>query len=143
YVLEYEGAADRESRAIHVVSSKVYQQIGEDEDCVSRRRVHLAVNSDNKSFLLCVRIEGANGRTFDEWGESMLACIEKGKSQWVRISSGESEYRCKTAPWETFPGPIFPPDIKTVPEMLKLAFKNRQIKSIVHPLLRQLRAEGK
>lgn len=101
--------------------------------------IYTAINRQGVIFLWPIRLPGEDGR-HDEWNRSALEAAERAKTQWVRIMANMSlgAYEVYEAVGD-MPEPIWP-DI-TFQKVIEIAFKDRFIKSIDHPVVRRLRGE--
>jgi hypothetical protein len=97
------------------------------------------INRQGVLALWPIRLPGEDGR-HDEWNRSALEAAEMAKTQWVRIVSKMSlgAYEVHEALGD-MPEPSWP-DI-TFQKVIEIAFKDRFIKSIDHPVVRRLRGE--
>jgi hypothetical protein len=87
-----------------------------------------------------LRLPGADGK-FDNWGRSALEAAQEAKGRWVRLTANMATgmYDIYVAPAD-LPPPVWP--AMTFKELLRLAFKDKVIADINHPVLRRLRGEA-
>ena len=93
----------------------------------------------NNVFLWPVRVPETDGRR-NNWHVSMLRAAEMAMQKWVRVQANMSDGK-----YDVFKatGPIPDPEWPEMlfQDMLKIAFEDRFIDSIDHPILKQLRGE--
>jgi len=90
-------------------------------------------------ILWPVRLPGPDGR-LDSWSRSALDAAEMAKGQWVRVAANMSlgGYDVFVATGE-FPDPEWP-DV-TFQKLLEIAFRDRFIRTLDHPVIKKLRGE--
>lgn len=95
------------------------------------------MNRQGTVFLWPIRMPDENGR-LDEWNRSALAGAKLAETQWVRISSdrGLGAYGVSVATGD-LPDPEWPD--KPFKEILRIAFRDRFIDSMNHPVVLRLR----
>ena len=96
-----------------------------------------AISREAVVILWPVPLPDESGRR-NAWAETAREACELAKSAWVRLAADMSlgAYRIYEAEGQ-LSEPIWPE--KTLPELLKLAFKDRIIDSADHPVIRRLR----
>jgi hypothetical protein len=111
----------------------------EGEATVSPRALYTAMNRQGVLFIWPVRLPQPDGRA-DEWSRTSLEAVELAMKGWVRITANQSlgAYDVHMAG-----GRLGEPVWPQVPfaMILKVAFQNRYIDSLEHPVLRRLRGE--
>lgn len=99
----------------------------------------LAINRQNNLFLWPVRLPGRDGRS-NPWNDSALAGAQRAERRWIRLAANmpaglydtfEASAESSEPEW---------PDL-SMSEILRRAFKDRFIRSLDHPVLKQLRGE--
>ena len=87
-------------------------------------------------FLWPIRLPNADGR-HDNWNRSALEAAELAKKKWIKVVSNMSlgGYEVYEATGE-LPDPEWP-DL-SFEEIIKIAFKDRYIKEMDHPVIRRL-----
>ena len=92
-------------------------------------------------FLSDIPLQDADGKD-NEYNRSRREAYEMAKEKWVKIQANMplGAYEIFRAKGE-LPDPVWPDEPKTMKEALKIAFKNKIIDSIDHPVLKQLRGE--
>jgi hypothetical protein len=101
---------------------------------------YLSVTMQGKYFLWPVRVPADDTREPDRWMRTPLEAVRLAKDQWTRITWNEESRQHDVA---TSAAPQEPewPDL-SFRELLKLAFQDRVIDSLDHPVLRKLRGES-
>jgi hypothetical protein len=109
------------------------------EPTVSIRLLVTACTRQGQTFLWPVRLPDATGK-LDTWNDSARQAVDRASGSWVRLISNRTlgSYDVLTAPGE-LGEPAWP--ALTFAELLKLAFKDRKIEALDHPVLRRLRGE--
>jgi hypothetical protein len=123
--------ADREQYV--VAANLVADLTGE----IAFKTVFAAINREGKPFLWPVPLPSADGRD-NEWNHSQRGGAEKAMQKWIRLSSnmaiGQYEIKEATA---TLPEPDWPE--LSFQEIIRLAFADRVITSLDHPVVKRLR----
>lgn len=90
-------------------------------------------------FVWPIKLEDERGR-LDEWNAVALEAAERAREKWIRLVAniGAGTYDVLEAAG-VFPEPAWPE--LSLQRILSLAFKDRVIDSIDHPVLRRLRGE--
>jgi len=90
-------------------------------------------------FLWPVKLPDENGR-LDEWNAVALEASERAKSKWVRLMANmpAGTYDVLEAAGQ-FSEPVWP--VASLQKLLEIAFKDRVIDAMDHPVLRRLRGE--
>jgi len=97
----------------------------------------LAVSRGGPPFIWPLRMPASNGR-FDDWGESALRAADRAKHEWLRVSAVPEEGRYHVVPAENDWGdPRWPRE--SFDELMALAFSQKQIRDLQHPVVRRLR----
>ena len=95
------------------------------------------MNRQGVPFLWPVRLPGPDGRR-DEWSRTALEAADLARRGWVRIAANMS-----LGAYDVFQatGTLPDPDWPALPfrELLRVAFRDRFIDSLAHPILRRLR----
>jgi hypothetical protein len=99
-----------------------------------------AINRQGVVFLWPVKLPRPDQRR-DEWSRTELEAAELGMEGWVRVranmSLGAYEVFETTANW---PAPVWPADIG-FSKLLEIAFRDRFVRNLDHPVVRRLRGE--
>lgn len=98
-----------------------------------------AINRQDVAFLWPIRLPGPDGR-LDPWNTSALTAAERAMREWVRVTANRSlgAYDIFTAD-ATLPDPVWP-DI-SFEDLLKIAFRDRFIRDLDHPVIRKLQGK--
>lgn len=85
-----------------------------------------------------VRLPGEDGRQ-DAWSRSALEAADLGQRSWLRLAANRSlgAYEVFRAMREDLPEPIWPD--KSLKEILEIAFQDKYIRNLDHPVIRRLR----
>jgi hypothetical protein len=110
------------------------------ESTFSPRALFVAVNRQGVLFLWSIRLPGADGRV-DEWSRTALEAADLARKGWVRVAANMA-----LGAYEVFQavGQLDEPEWPSTPfsELLRVAFKDRFIDTLDHPVLRRLRGEA-
>jgi hypothetical protein len=110
------------------------------ESTFSPRALVTSINRQGVLFLWPIRLPNPDGR-LDEWSRSAMEAATFASNKWVRVqanmSLGAYEVYEAAGQWAT-------PDWPDMPfqNLLKLAFKDRFISTLDHPILKRLRGEA-
>ena len=132
WVIEEQIDIDRE---IYVVTENLAK--GELEADSRYAILHLAVSSTGRLFWWCTKM--GKGSRRNHWAESALKAADKAKRGWVRVMAAHEGYDI----WEAkanMPEPQWPDMTPT--ELIQLAFDDRIIASLDHPVARRLTMGG-
>jgi len=101
--------------------------------------LYTVINRQGVLMLWPIRLPGEDGR-HNEWHRSALEAAEMAQRQWVRVVANKSlgAYEVYQA-FADIPEPEWPDT--TFQEVLRVAFKDRFIRSLEHPVVRRLRGE--
>jgi hypothetical protein len=128
----------KEERETYLVSPAVRQELAAESTFVPRV-LFTAVNRQDVLFLWPIRIPGPDGK-LDDWSRSALEAAQLAQKNWVRVSSnhplGAYDVCQATA---KLPEPQWP-DLP-FRELLRVAFKDKFIDTLDHPVLKKLRGE--
>jgi hypothetical protein len=128
----------KEEREVYLVAPAIRSALGT-ESTRRNKTLVLAVNRQRDLFIWPINLPGPDGRTND-WNKSALAAAALARKGWIRVqanmSLGAYEVWQTTA---TVPDPIWPN--LSLPDLLKIAFRDKFIGSLDHPVLKRLRGE--
>ena len=102
-----------------------------------RALLRLAVTRDGDPFLWVLKVP-TTGAYYESWYQSAIDAANAAETQWVQLETMKDNYDFLAAPGINVE-PVWP-DL-TFAEILRLAFKDRYIDTIDHPLLKKLRGE--
>lgn len=126
----------KEERETYLVEPALWGELpGE----VVPKLLFTAVNRQGVVFVWPVRLQGSDGK-WDEWNRSAMEAAQMATKGWIRIAANMSlgAYEVFEATAE-LPEPEWP-DIG-FDQLLKIAFKDRFIRDLDHPVVRRLRGE--
>lgn len=129
----------KEDRETYLVAPDLWHELT-GEATFSPRLLVTAINRQKVLFLWPIRLPGEDGK-LDDWSRSALEAVGMATKNWVRISANMSlgAYEVFTATGD-LPQPEWPE--QTFQDLLRIAFKNKMIDTIDHPVLRRLRGEA-
>jgi hypothetical protein len=129
----------KEDRETYLVAQALWPDLA-GESTFSPRSLFTAINRQGVLFLWPIRLPGPDGRV-DEWSRTALEAAQLAAQGWVRVTANLSlgAYEVLQAT-----GQLGEPDWPVLPfaELLRIAFKERYIASLDHPVLRRLRGEA-
>ncbi len=128
----------KEEREIYLVVPDIRDELAT-ESTFGARAFFTSMTRQGVLFLWPCRLPGVDGK-IDEWSRSALEAANMAVKNWVRVQSNMA-----LGAYEVFEASASIPDPKW-PEMpfrdiLKIAFKDRRIDSLDHPVLQRLRGE--
>jgi hypothetical protein len=128
----------KEDRETYLVAPALWPELAA-EATFSPRALFTAANRQGVVFIWPVRLPGPDGR-IDEWSRTALEAAQMAAESWVRVAANMSlgAYDVFRATGQ-FPEPEWP-DL-SFKELLRIAFKDRFISDLNHPVLRRLRGE--
>jgi hypothetical protein len=129
----------KEDRETYIVQPPLWSALSM-EATFGQRLFVTAMNRQGVLFLWPIRLPGADGK-IDEWSRSAMEAANLAVGQWVRVSANMSlgAYEVFVAPSEL--GTPEWPD-KSFRDLLSIAFRDKQIDSLDHPVLQRLRGEA-
>jgi hypothetical protein len=128
----------KEERETYLVTSPLWPELAA-EATFSPRVFFTAVNRQGVLFLWSIRLPGPDGK-HDDWNRSAVEAAQMAQKTWVRVTANNS-----LGAYEVFeataklPEPNWPES--PFKELLRVAFKDKFIDSLDHPILRKLRGE--
>jgi hypothetical protein len=128
----------KEDRETYLVAPALWLDLVT-EATFSPRALFTAVNRQGVLFLWPIRLPGPDGK-IDEWSRTALEAAEKGTKGWVRVAANMALGAYDV--WDAS-GQLADPAWPEMPfrELLRVAFKDRFIDRLDHPVLRKLRGE--
>ena len=134
YVLEL-----KEDGETYLVAPELWDQLA-GEGTFSPRLLVTSINKQGTLFLWPIRLPSPDGR-HDDWSRSAMEGTSFASNGWVRIQSNMS-----LGAYEVFEatGSLGDPEWPKSPfsDLLRIAFKDRYIDSLDHPVLKRLRGEA-
>jgi hypothetical protein len=138
YRLETNVLELKEDNETYLVAPDLWADLA-GESTFSPRALVTAINTGGTLFIWPIRLPNSDGRQ-DNWSKSATEAVNFACSGWVRVQANMS-----LGAYEVYgaSGALAEPEWPTVPfgEILKIAFRDRYIDSISHPVLRRLRGE--
>ena len=124
----------RDDRESYLVMPEIAQQLP--GECVSVL-CHTAISRQGVAHLWPVRLPASDGRP-NEWHRSAMEAAERAMSRWVRVKANMSlgAYEVFEAA-SSIPDPIWPEH--SFHQLLEIAFRDRVVKSLDHPVIKRLR----
>ena len=128
----------KEDRETYLIEPSLLPELA-DESTVSPRALFTAISRQGAVFIWPVRLPGIDGK-IDDWSKSSLEAAQMAADQWVRVAANMhvGAYDVFTAP-ATLSDPVWPD--ATFGKLLEVAFKDKFISSLDHPVLQRLRGE--
>jgi hypothetical protein len=138
YALQTAVVELKEDRETYLVATQLWPDLA-GEATFSPRALFTAINRQGVLFLWPIRLPGADGKV-DAWSQSALEAAQMARRGWVRVAANMAlgAYDVFQATGE-LPEPEWPDT--AFKELLKIAFKDRMITALDHPVLRRLRGE--
>jgi hypothetical protein len=128
----------KEDRETYLVAPALWPDLVT-EATFSPRALFTAVNRQGVLFLWPIRLPRADGRV-DEWSRTALEAAERATKGWVRVAANMA-----LGAYDVFEagGQLGEPQWPAVPfrDLLRIAFRDRHIDTLDHPVLRRLRGE--
>jgi hypothetical protein len=126
----------KEERETYLIDPALWQELpGE----IIPKVLFTTINRQGVLTLWPIRLPGEDGR-HDEWNRSALEAAEMAGKRWIRVAANMSlgAYEVYEA-IGNIPEPNWPE--VAFKEILKIAFKDRFIRTTDHPVIRRLRGE--
>lgn len=129
---------DKDNQRTYIVAPEIVPEVT--ADLVPKLLVTYATRQGTTS-LWPIRMPDETGR-LDTYNESALSIIEQYPGQWIRVLPNQIDrcYDVLEMPAIELPSPKWPEG--GFRQLFSLAFKNRVINDINHPVLKALRGEG-
>jgi hypothetical protein len=126
----------KEDGECYFVVPQLYADLAQE---VRAKQLYTYVTRDGNVALWPVNLPGEDGR-LDAWSQSAHTAAEMAKSSWVRLVANRTvgAYDVYEAP-NIIDEPTWPE--KSFRDILTLAFKDRLITSLDHPVVKRLRGE--
>jgi hypothetical protein len=128
----------KEEREIYLVDPGLWDALA-GEATFGPRQLLTSINRQGTLFLWPIRLPGPDGK-IDDWNRSALAAGKLAQGGWVRLTAnlnaGHYDVFVATASLADPEWPDLP-----FKELLRIAFKDRLIESLDHPVLKKLRGE--
>jgi hypothetical protein len=128
----------KEDRETYLVAPALWPVLST-EATFSPRALFTALNKQNVLFLWPIRLPGPDGRV-DDWSRTALEAAQLAVKGWCRVTANMA-----LGGYEVFQatGQLAEPEWPDLPfqQILRVAFKDRFISSLDHPVLKRLRGE--
>lgn len=138
YYLETAVLELKEDRETYLVDRDLWEPLAT-ESTFSPRALFTTMNRQGVLFLWPIRLPGPDGRS-DDWSRSALEAAQMAKGRWVRVAANMS-----LGAYDVFEaaGDLAAPEWPdtSFKDLLRVAFKDRLIETLDHPVLRKLRGE--
>jgi hypothetical protein len=127
----------KEDREVYLVNPDIWHELSGD---IVPKVIITTINRQGDIILWLIRLPGEDGR-LDDWNRSALEGAEMARKIWVKVAS-----KMSFGAYEVFeavgdiPDPEWP-DI-SFPKILEIAFRDRFITDLDHPIVRRLRGES-
>jgi hypothetical protein len=127
----------RETQEVYLVAQHLWPDLA-GESTFTSKMLFLTVNRQQVLFFWPVRLPGTDGRV-DTWSKSALEAAQMATTTWVRVTPDQSLGAYNVFYAEHAIEPVWP-DL-SMGALLRIAFKDRYVDTLEHPVLRQLRGE--
>jgi hypothetical protein len=127
----------KEVGEVYLVAQHLWPDLA-GESTFTSKLLLLAVNRQQVVFFWPVRLPGTDGR-IDTWSKSSFEAAQMAMKTWVRVTPDPSLGAYNVFYAEHALDPIWP-DL-SLSALLRIAFSERYIDTLSHPILRQLRGE--
>jgi hypothetical protein len=125
----------KDENEVYLVAPELWNDLANE---VKPRLIVAAINRQGAPFLWPLRLPEEDGRK-DDWASSALQGAEAGKTGWIRIKSNMACGYYEVTRATITDAPVWPE--VGFDGLMKIAFKDRFITSLDHPVVRQLRGE--
>lgn len=128
----------KEDREIYLVDQDLRYELAT-ESTVGPRLLVPTINRQGVLFVWPIRLPGPDGK-LDDWNRSACEAAEMARGKWIRTAANMSlgAYDVFTTDAK-LPDPVWP--AMPFHELLRIAFKDKVIDTLEHPVLRRLRGE--
>jgi hypothetical protein len=127
----------KDDREIYLVAPNMVPDLGTEYFAAT---LYLACTRQGVAFLWPVRLPTPEGK-YLEWHRSAAEAAEAATSKWIRIvaNMGLGAYEIFEAASNQIPSPAWPE--ASFEEIIKVAFRDRLIDRVDHPVVKRLRGE--
>jgi hypothetical protein len=125
-------------REVYLVAPDLWPELAT-EPTFSPRLLVFSITRQSIPFVWPIRLPGADGK-IDDWSRSAMDAADHAKTRWVRVKSNMAlgAYEIEVASGR-LSEPSWP-DI-TFQAIIKIAFRDKMISTLDHPVLQKLRGE--
>jgi hypothetical protein len=135
YRLETKVIELKEDREMYLVAASLWPSLAT-EPTFSNRALYTAINRDGVPFIWPVRLPSPEGK-LDDWSRTAKEAAALAMKNWVRMAANMSSGNyVVTVASASLGEPTWPQE--SFKELLQIAFKDRYIDSIDHPVIRKL-----
>ena len=129
----------KEDREVYLVDPSLWPELAT-ESTFGPRALFTSITRQNVLFVWPIRLPGADGK-IDNWNRSALEAAALAAGKWLRVQANMhlGAYEVQEAIANIAP-PQWPE--ATFADLLRVAFKDRHITDLDHPVLRRLRGEA-
>lgn len=126
----------KEESEVYLVDPLLWPEL---EPYLSKKILFVCINRQKVVFVWPARLPDPNGR-LDNWSKSALSAAQMAVGSWVKIKSNMylGAYEI-SEPAALFPDPEWPN--LTLDEILNIAFGDRYIADVNHPVVKKIRGE--
>jgi hypothetical protein len=126
----------KDYRESYLIIKDLWEELSNE---ITLKILYTTINRQRILFLWPVRLPDANGR-LDEWNRSAHEAAQRAMKEWIKVKANMS-----LGAYEIFTptGNLPDPEWRDIDfnEILKIAFRDKIIDDIDHPVLRSLRGE--
>jgi hypothetical protein len=125
----------KEDREVYLVAPELWPELPGELSC---KALFTTINRQGVVAIWPIRLPGEDGRQ-DAWSRSALEAADLSQKSWIRLaaSMGLGAYEIFQATRDDLPEPIWPE--LSFEEILKIAFRDKFIRNMDHPVIRRLR----
>jgi hypothetical protein len=127
----------KEAQEVYLVQQDLWSDLA-GESTFTSKMLFLTVNRQHLLFFWPVKLPGPDGRV-DTWSKSALDAAQLATRAWVRVTPDQSLGGYNVYYAEHIAEPAWP-DVP-MQTLLRVAFRDKYIDTLNHPVLRQLRGE--
>lgn len=133
-LLELKGSQDKPGQETYLVAPALRDELASE---VRPAVLFCAINRQKVPLLWRCWLPGIDGRA-NRWTDTLLDAARLAERAWVTVKAGSGDYEIQEARGQ-LPEPEWPD--WSLREWVRLAFQDRHIATIDHPVLRALRGE--
>lgn len=124
----------KEDREVYLVRPEIASELPGEFSVVT---IYTTINRQGVLHLWPVKLPGPDGRQL-EWHRSAAEAAEQAMKGWIRVTANQSLGAYEIfKPLGDIPDPVWPEN--SFQEILQVAFRDRIVDSLDHPLIRRLR----
>lgn len=137
YLLDLGGKGEGEGKFL--LTPELYPEVIETKK-LKLVKIYTGITYGNSDlFLTDIPFPDADG-TDNEYNRTRRISYETAMTQWVKLQTDDGSYSTVLA-MSKLPEPIYPEEPRTIMEALPIAFKDKIIDCIDHPVLKKIRGE--